>query len=67
MKALQIIGDLITALSIVMLLFLIAEIAIGWRMIPDGIMIPGFIIALFLLLVGIILRSIVKKEGVSKK
>ncbi len=66
MKVAHKIGDILTALSVVAFMFIISEIAIGWRMIPDAILIPAIIIALFTLLVGFILRSVSKPKSESK-
>ncbi len=63
------VGDLLTALGAVGLIFIVLELIMDWKMFSDEIMIFFFVIgSLVLLLIGIILRSIGKsKETESEK
>ena len=63
------VGDLLTALGAVGLIFIVLELIMDWKMFSDEIMIFFFVIgSLVLLLIGIILRSIRKsKETKSEK
>ncbi|MCM1316496.1 MAG: hypothetical protein NC244_14130 [Alistipes senegalensis] len=63
------VGDLLTALGAVGLIFIVLELIMDWKMFSDEMMIFFFVIgSLVLLLIGIILRSIGKpKETKSEK
>lgn len=63
------VGDLLTALGAVGLIFIVLELIMDWKMFSDEIMIFFFVIgSLVLLLIGIILRSIGKpKETKSER
>ena len=51
------VGDLLTALGVVGFIAVILELIIGWRMIPQSIML-GFIIGSFILfIIGMIIRN----------
>lgn len=63
------VGDLLTALGVVGLIFIVLELIMDWKMFSDEIIILFFIIgSLILLLIGIIIKNIGKsKETKSKK
>ena len=63
------VGDLLTALGVVGLIFIVLELIMDWKMFSDEIIILFFVIgSLTLLLIGIIIKSIGKsKETKSKK
>lgn len=63
------VGDLLTALGVVGLIFIVLELIMDWKMFSDEIIILFFIIgSLTLLLIGIIIKNIGKsKETKSKK
>lgn len=56
------IGDLLTALGIVGFIAIVLEFVMEWGMLIDSIILPFVIGSLLLLLVGIVLRSVGKKQ-----
>lgn len=62
------VGDLLTALGAVGLIFIVLELMFDWKMFSDEMIIFFFVIGSFiLLLIGIILRSIGKSKEVKSE
>lgn len=57
------IGDLLTALGVVGFIFIVLELVMDWKMLPNETIIFFFVVgSLVVLLVGIIMRSIGKSK-----
>ncbi len=60
------VGDLLTALGVVGFIAVVLELIIGWRMIPQSIMLPFVIGSFVVFLIGMIMRNVGGNESNAK-